>query len=99
MDGQMRPPEATGTALPADGAGLIARASPNPTVPAPTTGVHDPKVDSLTDEFMFGPDFLVAPVTHQGQTQRKVYRPAGADWYDYWTNREYHDGRCPIASW
>lgn len=57
----------------------------------------DPKVDTLTHEFMFGPDLLVAPVTHQGQTSRKVYLPAGADWYDYWTNKEYHGGQTIVA--
>ena len=35
---------------------------------------------------MFGPAFLVAPVTEQGATSRAVYLPAGADWYNYWTN-------------
>ncbi len=59
---------------------------------------NDPQVATLTDEFMFGPDFLVAPVTHQGQTQRKVYLPAGADWYNYWTNQEYHGGQTIVAS-
>jgi alpha-D-xyloside xylohydrolase len=59
---------------------------------------HDPKVDALTDEFMFGPDFLVAPVTHQGQTHRRVYLPSGADWYDYWTNRKYRGGQTIVAS-
>lgn len=57
----------------------------------------DPKVDTLTHEFMFGPDLLVAPVTHQGQTSRKVYLPAGAEWYDYWTNKEYHGGQTIVA--
>ena len=59
---------------------------------------NDPKVDTLTDEFMFGPDFLVAPVTHQGQTHRQVYLPAGADWYDYWTNEKYRGGRTIVAN-
>jgi alpha-D-xyloside xylohydrolase len=58
---------------------------------------NDPKADTLTHEFMFGPDLLVAPVTHQGQTSRKVYLPAGADWYDYWTNKEYHGGQTIVA--
>ena len=58
---------------------------------------NDPKVDTLTDEFMFGPDFLVAPVTHQGETWRKVYLPAGSDWYDYWTNEKYHGGQTIVA--
>ena len=58
---------------------------------------NDPKVDTLTHEFMFGPDFLVAPVVHQGQTSRKVYLPAGADWYNYWTNRKYHGGQTIVV--
>ena len=59
---------------------------------------RDPKVDRLNHEYMFGPDFLVAPVTRQGQTRRKVYLPAGADWYDYWTNREYHGGQTVVVN-
>ncbi|MFZ0663894.1 MAG: TIM-barrel domain-containing protein, partial [Acidobacteriaceae bacterium] len=59
---------------------------------------NDPKVDALTNEFMFGPDLLVAPVTHQGETSRKVYLPAGTDWYDYWTNKDYHGGQTIVAN-
>jgi alpha-D-xyloside xylohydrolase len=42
---------------------------------------------------MLGPAFLVAPVTEQGATSREVYLPAGADWYDWWTNRKYTGGQ------
>jgi alpha-D-xyloside xylohydrolase len=42
---------------------------------------------------MFGPAFLVAPVTQQGATSRKVYLPAGSDWYDWWTNRKITGGQ------
>ncbi|HTV83617.1 MAG TPA: TIM-barrel domain-containing protein [Acidobacteriaceae bacterium] len=59
---------------------------------------NDPKVDTLADEFMFGPDFLVAPVTHQAQTSRSVYLPAGADWYNYWTNEKYRGGQTIVVS-
>ncbi len=47
---------------------------------------HDPRVANMGNEYMLGPAFLVAPVTVQGQTRKRVYLPAGADWYDYWTN-------------
>ncbi|MGB8477453.1 MAG: TIM-barrel domain-containing protein [Acidobacteriaceae bacterium] len=57
----------------------------------------DPMVNGLTDEFMFGPDFLVAPVTHQGQTSRRVYLPAGTDWYNYWTNEKLSGGQWITA--
>ncbi|MFT4250892.1 MAG: glycoside hydrolase family 31 protein [Caulobacter sp.] len=54
---------------------------------------NDPKVANIGDQYMFGPAFLVAPVTEQGQTERDVYLPAGADWYDYWTNQKYTGGQ------
>jgi len=54
---------------------------------------NDPKVADLGDEYMFGPSFLVAPVTDQGATSRKVYLPAGADWYNYWTKEWIHGGQ------
>ena len=54
---------------------------------------HDPKVADLRDEYMFGPAFLIAPVTEQGATSRAVYLPAGADWYNYWTNQRFHGGQ------
>ncbi len=42
---------------------------------------------TLGDEYMVGPAFLVAPVTEQGATERRVYLPAGTDWYDWWTDK------------
>jgi alpha-glucosidase (family GH31 glycosyl hydrolase) len=54
----------------------------------------DPKVWGLGDEYMFGPAFLVAPVTEQGATTRTVYLPAGADWYNYWTNQRVRGGQA-----
>ncbi len=46
---------------------------------------QDAKVADIGDEYMFGPAFLVAPVTEQGATSRMVYLPAGTDWYNFWT--------------
>lgn len=54
---------------------------------------NDPKVADLSDEYMFGPAFLVAPVTEQGATSRMVYLPAGADWYNFWTNERVRGGQ------
>ncbi|MDH2132046.1 glycoside hydrolase family 31 protein [Sphingobium yanoikuyae] len=54
---------------------------------------NDPKVSAIGDQYMFGPAFLVAPVTKQGQTKRSVYLPAGTAWYDYWTNQKYEGGQ------
>ena len=54
---------------------------------------NDPNVAGIPDEYMFGPAFLVAPVTEQGATHRKVYLPAGCDWYNYWTNERIQGGQ------
>lgn len=54
---------------------------------------NDPKVSNIGDQYMFGPAFLVAPVTVQGQTKRPVYLPAGTAWYDYWTNQKFEGGQ------
>jgi alpha-D-xyloside xylohydrolase len=54
---------------------------------------NDPTAATLGDEYMFGPALLVAPITEQGATSRKVYLPAGTDWYDWWTNRKIGGGQ------
>ena len=41
---------------------------------------QDAKCWELTDQYMYGPDILVAPVCHAGATSREVYLPAG-DWF------------------
>jgi alpha-D-xyloside xylohydrolase len=57
----------------------------------------DPKVADIPDEYMYGPAFLVAPVTEQGATHRTVYLPAGCDWYNYWTRERMHGGEAIVA--
>jgi alpha-glucosidase/alpha-D-xyloside xylohydrolase len=59
---------------------------------------NDPKVADIRDEYMFGPAFLVAPVSDQGATSRKVYLPAGCDWYNYWTNERIKGGQTITAA-
>lgn len=59
---------------------------------------NDPAVANIPDEYMFGPAFLVAPVTEQGATSRKVYLPAGCDWYNYWTNERIKGGQTIVAA-
>jgi alpha-D-xyloside xylohydrolase len=54
---------------------------------------NDPNVTNIGDEYMFGPAFLVAPVTEQGRQVRQVYLPAGSDWYNYWTNERLAGGQ------
>jgi alpha-D-xyloside xylohydrolase len=48
---------------------------------------------NLADEFMLGPDLLVAPVTEQGAVSRDVYLPVGPTWAEAWTGQEYQGGQ------
>ena len=57
----------------------------------------DTNVYNLTDEYMFGPSLLVAPVTAAGATSRPVYLPAGL-WYDFWTGRPVTGGQTITAA-
>jgi alpha-D-xyloside xylohydrolase len=47
----------------------------------------------IEDEFMFGPDILVAPVLYAGARSRKVYLPEGAEWKDANTGCIYEGGK------
>ena len=44
------------------------------------------------DEYLWGRDILVAPVTEKGATTRKLYLPRG-EWYDFWTEEKFEGGR------
>jgi alpha-D-xyloside xylohydrolase len=58
---------------------------------------NDARVASLGDEYMFGPAFLVAPVSEYQARSRPVYLPAGARWYDFYTGTSF-DGGQQIAA-
>jgi alpha-glucosidase (family GH31 glycosyl hydrolase) len=58
---------------------------------------QDRLVADLRDEYMYGPALLVAPVTEQGATSRRVYLPSGTAWYNFWTNKKYEGGQTIVA--
>ena len=43
----------------------------------------DPRATARDDEYLFGPELLVAPVIEPGATSRSVYLPRGR-WIDFW---------------
>jgi alpha-D-xyloside xylohydrolase len=54
--------------------------------------MEDKAAMAIDDEFLFGPDILVAPILEYGARKRKVYLPAGASWTDAWTGKKIHGG-------
>jgi len=49
----------------------------------------------LDDQYMYGPDLLVAPVVVAGSTSREVFLPAGASWTNLHTGAIL-DGGCRV---
>ncbi|MDB5883506.1 MAG: glycoside hydrolase family 31 [Ramlibacter sp.] len=52
----------------------------------------DPRVFELGDQYLWGDDLLVAPVTREGARAWSAYLPAGG-WYDFWTQQRFEGGR------
>jgi alpha-D-xyloside xylohydrolase len=52
----------------------------------------DPRAQNVGDQFMYGPAFLVNPVTDAAATSRQVYLP-DAKWYDFWTGIAVEGGQ------
>lgn len=65
---------------------------------------NDANVFDIKDEFMFGPAFLVSPVTTpmyydkgsvklKREKKKNVYLPKGTNWIDFWTDKSYKGGQ------
>lgn len=54
---------------------------------------QDKKAWDVEDEYLFGPDILVAPVMYAKQLKRSVYLPEGASWTNAWTKETYDGGQ------
>jgi len=47
---------------------------------------------TVKDQYLLGPDLLVAPVVEPGVRARNVMLPTGADWTDLWTGAVHRGG-------
>jgi alpha-glucosidase (family GH31 glycosyl hydrolase) len=52
----------------------------------------EPAAVARGDEYLWGRDILVAPVTEKGAVSRRLYLPKGL-WYDFWTEHQARGGR------
>lgn len=54
---------------------------------------EDQKAWNVEDQYLFGPDVLVKPVTEAGCRSVSIYLPEGADWTNAWTGQCYEGGQ------
>jgi alpha-D-xyloside xylohydrolase len=52
---------------------------------------------SVDDQYLFGPDVLVAPILFEGARSREVYLPAGTSWTDAWSGESLDGGQRIVA--
>ena len=57
----------------------------------------DSRAQNVGDQFMYGPAFLVNPVTEPAATIRQLYLPE-TRWYDFWTGAAVEGGRTINAA-
>jgi alpha-D-xyloside xylohydrolase len=53
---------------------------------------QDREAWNIEDEFMFGPDLLVAPVLYEGARARRVYLPKDSSWTEVSTGHVHKGG-------
>jgi len=58
----------------------------------------DKKVLNINDQFICGSSLLVNPIYHYKQRSRKLYLPAGANWYNLYDNKLFKGGQIIDAA-
>ncbi len=54
---------------------------------------NDRNVENISNEYMFGPSILVAPVTGYKERTKNIYLPAGCGWFDLYSGKYYDGGQ------
>ncbi|WP_281616407.1 TIM-barrel domain-containing protein [Flammeovirga sp. SubArs3] len=52
----------------------------------------NPELKNISDTYMWGDAYVVAPITKKGQRNRKLYLPKGNNWYHLWTGKSFKGG-------
>jgi alpha-glucosidase len=58
----------------------------------------DPALFAVQDQYLYGPDMLVAPVIEEGAVKRRVTLPGSAPWRQCWTGEDVAPGEHVIAA-
>jgi alpha-D-xyloside xylohydrolase len=59
---------------------------------------EDPRCWELKDQYMFGPEMLVAPVMEAKRKERTLYLPGGAEWVELSSGKKYAGGETISAA-
>ncbi|MCX8070942.1 MAG: hypothetical protein N3C12_00625 [Candidatus Binatia bacterium] len=57
---------------------------------------HDEELADRWDQYLFGPDLMVAPVWRNGQRERTVYFPRGR-WRNFWDANQVYEGPASVT--
>ena len=54
---------------------------------------HDKETHRIEDQFLFGSDLLIAPITSYKERERSVYLPDSVEWVNVWSAQKYAGGQ------
>lgn len=58
----------------------------------------DPALFAVQDQYLYGPDMLVAPIIEEGATARRVVLPGNTPWRHVWTGQDYGPGEHDVPA-
>ena len=59
---------------------------------------NNEKLFNYDDAYLWGKDFLVAPIVKAEKQEKEVYFPKGSNWYDFYTDRKYNGGQTTTVA-
>ncbi len=54
---------------------------------------NDSMVNSINDQYLFGPSLLINPIYEYGARKKELYLPAGQGWYDLYSGKYFEGGQ------
>jgi len=59
---------------------------------------NNEKLFNYDDAYLWGNDFLVAPIVKPEKQEKEVYFPKGSNWYDFYNDRKYNGGQTTTVA-
>ena len=58
---------------------------------------NNPQLFTYSDAYLWGNDFLVAPLLEAGATEKEIYFPRTSNWFDFYTDEKIEGGQTKIV--